>query len=81
MDNTYKIIIAQASGTASEADLKDETLLREDLGMDSLRFINMIVALESAYGFEFDDEYLSYERLATVKDIADYVQSKTKKKG
>lgn len=81
MDNTYKIIIAQASGTASEADLKDETLLREDLGMDSLRFINMIVALENAYGFEFDDEYLSYERLATVKDIADYVQSKAKKKG
>lgn len=81
MDNTYKIIIAQASGTVSEADLKDETLLREDLGMDSLRFINMIVALENAYGFEFDDEFLSYERLSTVKDVADYIQSKTKKKG
>ena len=41
MDNTYKIIIAQASGTASEADLKDETLLREDLGMDSEQISKM----------------------------------------
>lgn len=49
--------------------------------MDSMAFVNMVVAIENIYGFDFDDEYISYEKLKTVKDVGDYIQYKLKNKG
>ena len=61
----------------SEDQLKDDMKLVEDLSLDSISFVNMIVNLEATYGFSFDDEYISYDMLKTVKDVADYVSRKT----
>ena len=78
MDNRYKTIIVKVlKNKITEDALKDEMSLTEDLGMDSIAFVHMIIMLESTYGFSFDDEYVSFEKLKTVKDVADYVSSKT----
>lgn len=61
----------------TEEELKDEMSLTEDLKFDSIAFVNMVVMLESTYGFSFDDEYISFEMLKTVKDVANYVKLKT----
>ena len=78
MDNRYKAIILRMSKVQlSEDQLKDDMKLVDDLSLDSISFVNMIVNLEATYGFSFDDEYISYDMLKTVKDVADYVSRKT----
>ncbi|NLA83679.1 MAG: acyl carrier protein [Clostridiales bacterium] len=46
------------------------------IGIDSTKFINMVVALENEFGFEFDDENLLVSKFPTIKSIIDYVESK-----
>ncbi|MBE6617130.1 MAG: acyl carrier protein [Ruminococcaceae bacterium] len=78
MDNRYKTIIVKImQNKITEEELKDEMSLTEDLKFDSIAFVNMVVMLESTYGFSFDDEYISFEMLKTVKDVANYVKLKT----
>ena len=82
MENKYKLIIAKISPLdIKEEDIKDTLELKDDLSMDSMAFVNMVVAIENIYGFDFDDEYISYEKLKTVKDVGDYIQSKLESKG
>lgn len=82
MENKYKLIISQVSPLdIKEEDVKDTLQLKDDLSMDSMAFVNMVVAIENVYGFDFDDEYISYEKLKTVKDVGDYIQFKLENKG
>ena len=48
----------------------------QSAGIDSITFINIIVAIESKLNFEFDEEMLSFEAFPTIKSIVDYVESK-----
>jgi len=41
---------------AEEAQLRPESNLREDLGMDSLDGVDLVVALEVAFGFRIAEE-------------------------
>lgn len=82
MENKYKLIISQVSPLdVKEEDVKNTLQLKDDLSMDSMAFVNMVVAIENIYGFDFDDEYISYEKLKTVKDVGDYIQFKLENKG
>ena len=59
-------------------DITEDMSLVDDLGFDSLAFINMVVAIENDYGTTFNDEYINMEKLKTVKDVKNYlVQSQS----
>ena len=51
--------------------------LKDDLGIDSLKMVELIIALEEAYSTTFDDSVLDPQRLVSVGDvyklISDYV--------
>jgi len=51
-------------------DLKPEANLYEDLGLDSLDAVDMVVALEKAFGMKFTDQ----EALRKVRTVADLFQ-------
>ena len=55
-------------------DVKLETNLIEDLEADSLEIVELSMALQESLGVTIEDEDL--EKLKTVRDILDYVQSK-----
>ena len=75
MSDFYReIIVANAKVKVAVEDLKDEHLLVDDLGYDSVSFVSMVVAIEGSYDFEFDDDYLAIAALKTVKDVADYIK-------
>lgn len=44
-----------------------------DVGMDSLNFINTIVAIEESFSIEFEDNMLTMGRLRTIYAFKDYV--------
>lgn len=52
-------------------ELKKESRLKEDLGIDSLDAVELNMALEDAFHVEIDDEALA--AMKTVGDITDYL--------
>lgn len=46
------------------------------VGLDSITFIKAIIALESEFDFEFDDEMLLITAFSTIKSMVEYVESK-----
>lgn len=63
MKNLWELIIKNA-GSINEDDFdfmaerKNDIDLIDDLGYDSLRFITLIIDIESYYDIEFDDRYI-----------------------
>ena len=55
-----------------EADIiKDEAKLKENLGLDSLDFVDIVVIVEKTFGFKIKPEEMS--NVLTVKDFYDYI--------
>ena len=62
-----------------DAKLSGEILLDTDfasVGIDSITFIKIVVALEGEFDFEFDDEMLLITKFPTVRTMISYVESK-----
>jgi len=57
------------------SDIQPDDDLRE-IGMDSIAFIKIVVALEIKFDFEFDDEMLLIATFPTIKSMIEYVELK-----
>ena len=62
-------IIAEQLGVDKDKVIIDSDLT-EELGMDSLDSVELVMALEEAYGIEIPDE--DAEKIRKVSDILDY---------
>lgn len=75
MDNIeqrVKKIVAEQLGV-SEAEVKNESSFQEDLGADSLDVVELVMALEEAFGCEIPDE--EAEKITTVQQAIDFVNA------
>jgi len=54
--------------------VKLESRFMEDLGADSLDVVELVMAIEEAFGIEIPDE--DAEKIRTVKDAVDYIELK-----
>ena len=70
MFETIKGIIVDTL-QVDEAEVKKSTVLRDDLGADSLDLFELAMALEDEYGLEIETEAL--ENIVTVEDILAYI--------
>lgn len=66
-------IIAQKLNLSKD-QVKPEASFIEDLGADSLDLVELVMAMEEAFGMEVSDE--DAEKLRTVQDVIDYVKAK-----
>jgi len=71
MFETIKGIIVDTL-QVDEAEVKKSTVLRDDLGADSLDLFELAMALEDEYGLEIETEAL--ENIVTVEDILSYIE-------
>lgn len=77
MTNDYLSIIALISSIKPDvSEIKEDMSLVDDLAFDSVSFVSMIIMIEDVYLFEFDEEYISFEKLKTVRDVAEYIELK-----
>jgi len=60
-------------GSSAEISLDDNLT---DLGINSLLFVKIAVALETEFDIEFKDEDLDIKRFKTIGDIVCYVEDK-----
>jgi acyl carrier protein len=56
------------------ADIKPESKLKETLDLDSLDYIDLIVVIESNFGFKVKPE--DFQTMETIQDFYDYVASR-----
>lgn len=70
--------LSEVAVTIPESGVHNGTLLDEDLGIDSTRFIEAILGVEDALGTEIDDEVLTASNLMTVSDFIAVVEEQFK---
>ncbi len=77
MENFDKLkeVLVDVLGSKDE-DVKAESKFVDDLGADSLDLVELIMAFEDKFGVEISDE--DAEKIVTVKDALDYIDSHSK---
>jgi acyl carrier protein len=75
IEQRVKKIVAEQLGV-SEGDVKNESSFVNDLGADSLDTVELVMALEEEFETEIPDE--EAEKITTVQQAVDYIQSHTK---
>jgi len=57
-----------------EDKISDDALLKEDMGIDSLDFVDIVVIVEKKFGFRLKPEEMVGVR--TYKDFCDFIEKK-----
>ena len=77
LDTMKKVLAEQLE--ADPGAVTEQTSFVDDLGADSLATVELVLAMEEAFGIDIPDE--KAEELRTVGDAVDYVLSHPGKKG
>ena len=72
LEDIIEVVVEQLSVEAGE--VKVESKFVEDLGADSLDVVELVMALEEKFDIEIPDE--EAEKIQTVQNVLDYVESK-----
>jgi acyl carrier protein len=70
-DEVKEVIVEQLN--VNEDEVKLESNFVEDLGADSLDVVELVMALEEKFEIEIPDS--EAEKIATVKDVVDYIEA------
>lgn len=73
IEQRVKKIVAEQLGK-SESEIKNESSFTEDLGADSLDVVELVMALEEAFGCEIPDD--EAEQIQTVQQAIDFVNAR-----
>lgn len=73
VDKVLKILNANIEKTEITSEQMEDDL--STLGIDSITFIRVIVALEEAFDIEIPDEYLLLTEMNTISKMADVVSA------
>jgi acyl carrier protein len=77
VEEKVKQIIVEQLGV-DEAQVDGAASFVEDLGADSLDIVELVMAFEEAFEIDIPDD--DAEKITTVKDAIDYIESHTKQK-
>ena len=73
-DKVKQIIVEQLG--VDENQVEPSASFVDDLGADSLDIVELVMAFEEAFGLDIPDE--DAEKIKTVRDAIDYIESKKK---
>jgi len=75
VEEKVKNIIIEQLNVDAEAVSKDASFI-EDLGADSLDIVELVMTMEEEFDMEIPDE--DAEKIKSVGDVVNYVQTRTK---
>lgn len=59
-EKVYELVMPRTKMLEAGSDIKDETDLVYDLGLDSLSLVELLVDLESEFDMEIDEENMDF---------------------
>ena len=62
------------------SEIRDDAVLKDDLGADSLDEVEIIMGLEHEFGISIPDEKIHSNEIYSVKDVYNLVEGMLKKK-
>lgn len=62
----------------SGIDFSSQEIRLQDVGINSLGFIRLVVAVENEFGFQFEDDMLNVELFQTIQELITYIEGKVK---
>jgi len=74
-EKVVKVITPYTKNTAALSNVKPETRLLEDLGVNSARLVDIVLAFEDEFSIAIDDE--AADKVLTVGNAVDLIVSKT----
>ena len=77
IDNKLKSVLQQVAEIEFlSEDINDSTDIMSDLNYDSIRFINLIIAIETAFGISIDIDDLDMEYISKYSNLRSVVLKK-----
>lgn len=71
----FEIIAKHSTPPVKVSKVKNDTSLIEELGYDSLGFIELIVAVEEKLGVELNEETLLFDNFSTPENLINFIVS------
>lgn len=71
-ENVHEFLIDDLE--IDEEKIHPEALLKDDLGIDSLDFVDIVVIIERRFGFKIKPEEMA--GVQTLRQFCDYIESK-----
>lgn len=79
MTQTEMRLVKVLKEVTGKTEIADEVMLTNDftdLGVNSLSFIKLVVAIEEEFDVEFEDSQINYELFGTVQSLAELLDEK-----
>ena len=76
IDDLLKMAVKNARKVVDVKELGERTLLIEDLGYDSIDFMELIIQIEGKYDVEFGGTEILLSNLNSINIISDLIQKK-----
>ena len=78
IEDRIKLVLSrEAMVDRKPAEIPEMARLIDDLGLDSVRIVELIVGLEDEFGIVIADEDLSLELFENVTSLATFIRAKT----
>ncbi len=74
-EKVVKVITPYSKNASALANVKSETRLLEDLGVNSARLVDIVLAFEDEFSIAIDDD--SADKVLTVGNAVDLIVAKT----
>ena len=74
IEEKVKKLPHRGSGELTKRTLQPEAKLKDDLGIDSLDFVDIVVIVEKNFGFKIKPEEM--QGVVTLSQFCDYIESK-----
>lgn len=75
-EQRLKQAIAECGNDINISKINKETDLIRDFNFTSIDIIQLVVALETAFGIEIDDQYLVFEKLSPYHELVTMIREK-----
>ena len=75
MKDTFRKVKEVIGNVCGAQEIKEDDLLKEELGVDSLALVEVVAELEDKFSVEFDMGSLNPDELMTVADLVSLVEN------